>query len=162
SDDCGPGCLSHLSSRRFVGNLNGGSRHSLPGLALGAHEFRTGENPLASAGTAAMNHWIEKLTRFWRMPLFTKLHALGTRYYKLKALLVYRIVFKEFGAGSYIRRPLLILNPAHISVGKCVGIRDGARLEVIRALDGKTPSLKIGDNTNIEQNVHIVCHSRIS
>lgn len=108
-----------------------------------------------------MNHWLRKLVRFCRMPLFTKLHALSTQYYKLKGVIVYRIAFKQFGKGSYIRRPLLILNPSFISIGKRVGIRDGIRLEVIDR-GGMIPSLMIGDNANIEQNVHIVCQSRIS
>lgn len=103
----------------------------------------------------------EKLKRFWHASFFTKLHFIGTLYYQAKGLLVYRFFFKEFGRGSYIRRPLLILNPAFISVGEQVGIRDGIRLEVVRSSDSRTPSLSIGDNTNIEQNVHIVCHSRI-
>jgi acetyltransferase-like isoleucine patch superfamily enzyme len=108
-----------------------------------------------------MNHWAQKLIRFWRMPFFTKLHALSTQYYKLKALLIYRLAFKEFGAGSYIRRPLLILNPSYIRIGKRVGIRDGARLEVV--CDAKRePLMQIGDGTSIEQGVHIVCHHRVA
>lgn len=103
----------------------------------------------------------EKLRRFWRAPLFSKLYWISTGYYKLKGVFIYRLAFNEFGRGSFIRKPLLILNPACISIGERVGIRDGIRLEVVRSTERRTPSLSIGNNTNIEQNVHIVCHSRV-
>lgn len=103
----------------------------------------------------------ERLKRFWHAPLLNKLHGLSTYCYKLKGVLLYRCLFKEFGKGSYIRRPLLILNPAYISVGDRVCIRDGIRLEVVRSSHRRVPSLSIGNDTNIEQNVHIVCHCRI-
>jgi acetyltransferase-like isoleucine patch superfamily enzyme len=35
-------------------------------------------------------------------------------------------------------------------------------MEVIRAHSDRIPSLTIGNDTNIEQNVHIVCHNRIT
>jgi acetyltransferase-like isoleucine patch superfamily enzyme len=40
-------------------------------------------------------------------------------------------------------------------------IREGARIELICGSSGRVPDLRIGHNVNIEQNVHIVCHSRI-
>jgi acetyltransferase-like isoleucine patch superfamily enzyme len=48
-----------------------------------------------------------------------------------------------------------------ISIGDGVSIREGIRLEVIQDNPARVPELSIGNNTNIEQNVHIVCHSRI-
>lgn len=56
---------------------------------------------------------------------------------------------------------MLILYPGCMRIGCNVSIRDGVRLEVVKTIAGRTPSLIIGDNTNIEQNVHIVCHNRI-
>lgn len=103
----------------------------------------------------------EKLKRFCEAPLLNKLHSLSTLYYKVKGIVLYRFLFKEFGKSSYIRRPLLILNPAFISVGERVSIRDGIRLELVRSNNGRVPCLSIESDTNIEQNVHIVCHSRI-
>jgi len=103
----------------------------------------------------------ERVKRFWHAPLLNKLHILTTLYYKLKGVAVYRFLFKEFGKGSFIRRPLLILNPRYISMGDRVSIRDGIRLEVVRSSENRVPELSIGHDTNIEQNVHIVCHSRI-
>jgi len=102
-----------------------------------------------------------KLRRFWQEPLFNKLHIFSSFYYKAKGAFFYRLFFRQFGSGSYIRKPLLILNPSFISIGKGVGIRDGVRLEVICSGSKRIPSLVIGDNTNIEQNVHIVCHNHV-
>jgi acetyltransferase-like isoleucine patch superfamily enzyme len=56
---------------------------------------------------------------------------------------------------------MLILNPGFISIGDRVSIRNGVRLEVVRSSDRRIPQLTIGHDTNIEQNVHIVCHSRV-
>jgi acetyltransferase-like isoleucine patch superfamily enzyme len=105
-------------------------------------------------------YWI-KLRVFLHEPFFTKLNRLSTLFYKLKCRLFYRLVFKEFGKGSYIRKPQLIANPMFISIGEKVSIRDGIRLEVIQDNKKRIPELSVGSNTNIEQNVHIVCHSRI-
>jgi acetyltransferase-like isoleucine patch superfamily enzyme len=103
----------------------------------------------------------DKLKRFWRAPFFNKLHSLSTFYYKLKGILLYRFVFKEFGKGSYIRRPLLIVNPRFVSIGEKVGIREGVRLEVVHDNKQRTPNLRVGNGSSIEQSVHIVCHSSI-
>jgi acetyltransferase-like isoleucine patch superfamily enzyme len=102
-----------------------------------------------------------KLTQFWRAPLLSKVDNLGTAYYRVKGVVLYRALFRKFGKRSHIRKPLLILNPKFMSIGDRVSIRDGVRLEVVRSDDHTVPSLSIGDDTNIEQNVHIVCHSRI-
>jgi acetyltransferase-like isoleucine patch superfamily enzyme len=73
----------------------------------------------------------------------------------------YPRVFGHFGKGSLLYAPLLLTNPRHISIGNGVHIRQGARLEVIVGNSEHLPSLSIGDNVNIEQHVHIVCHHRI-
>jgi acetyltransferase-like isoleucine patch superfamily enzyme len=104
---------------------------------------------------------LEKVKRFWHAPILNKLQSVGTLYYKIKAIVFYRFLFGEFGKGSYIRRPMLILYPRHVRIGHRVSIRDGVRLEVVRSSGRRTPCLSIGNDTNIEQNVHIVCHSRI-
>lgn len=98
---------------------------------------------------------------FWSLSFFNKLDILATIYYRFKGILLYRFVFKSFGSGSYISRPLLILNANHISIGKNVSIRQGVRLEVVISKGGSQPVLAIGDGTNIEQNVHIICHRRV-
>jgi acetyltransferase-like isoleucine patch superfamily enzyme len=42
-----------------------------------------------------------------------------------------------------------------------VYIGPGVRLNAIIDGSARRPELRIGDNVNIEQNVHIICHSRI-
>lgn len=101
------------------------------------------------------------LQRFWRAPILNQLQMLTTFFYRLKGLVFYRFVFKEFGKSSYIRKPLLILNSNFIRIGSRVSIREGVRLEVVRSNERRVPCLSIGNDTNIEQNVHIVCHSRV-
>lgn len=103
----------------------------------------------------------DRLRRFWRAPLTNKLDSISVLYYKFKGRIVYRMLFQEFGSDSYIRKPLLILNPGYIRIGNRVSIRDGVRLEVVQSETHQAPCLSIGDDTNIEQSVHIVCHSRI-
>lgn len=82
-------------------------------------------------------------------------------YFRAKGRIIYKLSFKDFGDKSIIMRPLLIKNSKFISIGHRVIIRDGVRLEVVGNNSGRCPILSIGDNVNIEQNVHIVCHSRI-
>jgi acetyltransferase-like isoleucine patch superfamily enzyme len=110
---------------------------------------------------AARTAMWKKLKRFWRAPLLNKLHGASNFYYRLKGLILYRLIFGKFGKDSFIRSPLLILHPKYIFIGDRVSIRDGIRLEVIRSSQTRIPNLTIGDETNIEQNVHIVCHNRI-
>lgn len=77
----------------------------------------------------------------------------------LKALCYHRIRFKGFGLRSYILDPQMIVNPCYIEIGNRVRIRHQVRIEALDAL--RTPLLSIGDNCNIEQNVHIICSTRV-
>jgi acetyltransferase-like isoleucine patch superfamily enzyme len=104
---------------------------------------------------------LRKIAEFWHDPLYTKIHRISTTYYKLKARCFYRGTFAHFGKGSFIRKPTLIMNPEFMRIGDNVSIRDGVRLEVVRSTQDRVPSLSIGSNTNVEQNVHIVCHNRV-
>lgn len=111
--------------------------------------------------SAAMPAMWERLRRFWSAPFLNKLNSISTMYFKVKGVVFYRLVFKQFGRGSCIRTPLLILNSGFMSIGERVSIREGVRLEVVRSSHHRTPHLIIENDTNIEQNVHIVCHSRV-
>lgn len=102
-----------------------------------------------------------RLNSFWDKSLYDKLNLLGSAWYRLKGILLYRLVFNEFGAGSQIIKPLLISNPRYISVGSNVLVRNGVRLEAVISHCGRVPDLRIGSGTNIEQNVHIVCHNKV-
>jgi acetyltransferase-like isoleucine patch superfamily enzyme len=104
----------------------------------------------------------EKLWRLFHGPLSNKGLALSHLYWRIKARLFYRFLFKRIGAGTVIVRPMLILNADCIEIADHVLIRDGVRLEAVRDPYGRTPSLTIGTNTNIEQDVHIVCHNRVT
>lgn len=66
------------------------------------------------------------------------------------------------GRATWVARPLLILGHRNISLGDSTSIRSGARIEAQPRFEHRTPRLTIGSNTNIEQNVHIMCHSRVS
>ena len=109
----------------------------------------------------ALRHALSKARRLWNEPLPAKLDALALAYYRVKTQLYYRRVFKSLGAGATIRRPLMITHPEYITVGMNVLIREGVRLETPRTRPDRVPDLRIGDNTNIEQNVHIICHNRV-
>lgn len=78
---------------------------------------------------------------------------------KLVSIIWHRPRFAAFGAGSFIIAPLVILNPRYISIGRNVRVRNGLRLEAIDSL--RRPHLEIGDNCNIEQDVHIVCSGEV-
>lgn len=69
---------------------------------------------------------------------------------------------KSLGARSFIERPGLVLGAENISIGANTSIRWGARIEAQARFENRTPRLTIGDNVNIEQNVHIMCQSEIS
>ncbi|KFF63336.1 DapH/DapD/GlmU-related protein [Pectobacterium brasiliense] len=67
---------------------------------------------------------------------------------------IYSFLMSNFGKKSRIINPMIISNHKNISIGNNVLIRDGVRLEVIDPQNEIV--INIGDNVNIEQNVHIV------
>jgi acetyltransferase-like isoleucine patch superfamily enzyme len=73
----------------------------------------------------------------------------------LLALTWRRWRFQNFGMRSFIVSPQQIVNPRYMQVGDRVRIRHHVRLEALDTL--RQPHLSIGDNCNIEQNVHIIC-----
>jgi acetyltransferase-like isoleucine patch superfamily enzyme len=94
-------------------------------------------------------------------PVSTRIAAFAYLYWRIRTCLFYRFLFKRMGNKCVIYRPMIIDNADCIELGDRVYIRDGVRLEAIRDLYGRTPSLTIGSNTNIEQGVHIICHNRV-
>ncbi len=111
--------------------------------------------------STAKNSMYTKIRRFLSRPLPDKLNTLRVAYYRLKGILYYRHVFGSFGSGSVLYKPMMLGNPRFMHIGMDVVIRQGVRLEAILFDPEKPPELRIGDNVNIEQNVHIVCHSRV-
>lgn len=77
----------------------------------------------------------------------------------LLALTYRRICFRSFGPRSFIVRPIQIINPRYIKIGNRVRIQSQARLEALDKF--RVPLLEIGDNCNIEQNVHIICSNSV-
>lgn len=67
----------------------------------------------------------------------------------------------HLGRGSSVGKPLLLLGHENIRIGDHTSVRDGARIEAQPRFAHRTPQLRIGSQTNIEQNVHIMCQSRI-
>lgn len=89
--------------------------------------------------------------------------AYRTRILQAKVItrLWHSLLFESIGQGSYIDRPALLLGRANICIGTRTSIGFGARIEAQSRFAGRLPSLAIGSNTNIEQNVHIICQNRV-
>ena len=87
--------------------------------------------------------------------LFNKIEYIG---YRLKTALWYKFFLKSSGAKCAIYKPIYI-NPAYISLGKGVLIRNNSRIECL--LLASDPSITIDDNVNIEQNLHLTCGNKI-
>ena len=102
-----------------------------------------------------------RLRKLLNEPLSNKRLTLRHLYWRIKTRVYYRFMFKRIGHKSVIYHPMFICNADCIEIADNVSILDGVRLEAVRDIYGRTPSLIIGSNTNIEQNVHIVCHSRV-
>lgn len=81
---------------------------------------------------------------------------LGIYFWKIISILYYSHRFGSLGRGSFIRRPLALINGRGISIGTDSFIRDGARLETIRRPGMAPGRMIIGNNVSIEQDAHIV------
>lgn len=88
-------------------------------------------------------------------------NKVGSVLARLKTATYYRLIFGSIGRRSSIFKPLLLSNPQFIFVGDRTMIRTGARIETVVLNKEQPPALIIGNNVNIEQNVHIICSSRI-
>jgi acetyltransferase-like isoleucine patch superfamily enzyme len=104
---------------------------------------------------------INKILQVLNEPLLNNFNRLLMLKYKLINRLIYKPSFKNMGEGSLIIKPMLINNPHHIEIGDRVSIRNGARIETYVTNTCRIPELIIGNDTNIEQNVHIICHHKI-
>jgi acetyltransferase-like isoleucine patch superfamily enzyme len=104
---------------------------------------------------------MSKLRTFLHMPFQNKVNVVN----RLKRLLMgrffYRRIFGSFGNGSILYKPTLLSNPQCMHIGDNTLIRQGARFEAVILHPITPPTLHIGNDVNIEQNVHIVCHHRI-
>lgn len=90
--------------------------------------------------------------------LIVSLHYRWRRF--LSATLL-KAFWGSIGRGTTIFKPLLAINTEYVWVGANSLIRAGCRIEVTDYGQPWTPRISIGDNVNIEQNVHIICHDRV-
>jgi acetyltransferase-like isoleucine patch superfamily enzyme len=82
-------------------------------------------------------------------------------YWKFVSKFWYSLFFKKIGSNSYLRTPLFI-TPAFIELGSNVMIRDNSRIEGIYInVQQNEPYIYIGDNVNIEQNLHLTCACKV-
>ena len=88
---------------------------------------------------------------------------------KMKIAFMRRIAFvvspfyKKFGKMSCIYKPLMINGRKYISIGKYCNISEGARLEAISKWGNQNlnPSIEIGDNTSIENFLHLIAAGKV-
>lgn len=83
-------------------------------------------------------------------------NKLSHHYWRLKSKLYYAPQFAALGHNSIIRKPLFIANAKGIAIGAGCFVRDGARFEVIDRKGEAPGRLVLGNNVDIEQNVHII------
>jgi len=105
--------------------------------------------------------WRGRVKAILSRPYPERIYHLSHLYYRLYTNLLLKPGFKSMGKSCVIRKPLMIIGPDFMELGDGVSIREGVRLEVYRVAPERKPLLRIGSHTNIEQNVHIVCHNRI-
>jgi acetyltransferase-like isoleucine patch superfamily enzyme len=94
------------------------------------------------------------------VPPYMQVNRLLRVFAVIKTKCWYALFFKHIGRGTVIYKPSFISNPQHIWIGDNVSIRCGLRIETL-INTGVTPNLTIGNNTNIEQNVHIICRNNV-
>jgi len=105
---------------------------------------------------------MEKLKKLFNGDFFSIFNLVELLFIRIKTKYFYRIFFGAIGTKSAIYKPILIANAKNIFIGDAVTIRNGSRIEVVVQNANSDPRLTIGNNVNIEQNVHIVCGSRIT
>jgi serine acetyltransferase len=104
---------------------------------------------------------MKKLLHFIRLPWHDRLNVLQGAIVQLKTALYYSFVFGKVGYRCRIYKPLLLSNPRFVFIGNHTLIRPGARIETIVIDEARPPALVIGNNVNIEQNVHLICGTGI-
>jgi len=85
------------------------------------------------------------------------------RLFRLIRFFYYRMIFKEFGWGSYISKPMFIGHPENIRIEAGSFIWPNARLEAVVKYAGKVyaPCLVIEKNVSIQQNFHCTCAGEV-
>lgn len=81
---------------------------------------------------------------------------------RLFTVFVYRLLFGYIGSGTTLYPFYILTNPRLVKIGSKTLVRKGCRLEIVMHGQAWTPTVTIGDEVNIEQNVHIICHDRVT
>lgn len=108
------------------------------------------------------NSLFKKLETLTSLPLSRKLQYFENAILKIKGIVVYRFLFKEFGKGSILRRPLFISYES-VEVGDNVLIWDDSRIEAVEShfdSDYK-PMIVLGDGVTIQQRCHITAAGKL-
>ena len=106
-----------------------------------------------------------KLTLIYKFICFFKKpkneRKIAVRKYIIMPIL--RTQYGNIGKGSVILKELLVNGQKNIYIGNNVFIRDGARIEAVTEWNEKkySPRIIIGDNVNIEQNLHLTCADEV-
>lgn len=102
--------------------------------------------------TASPKGWVRAFRIFY---------GLSFRLRRLYTALVLARFYHQVGRGAVIFRQSMVRYPCFITIGRRSIVRHGGRIELVLHGQDWQPRLTIGDDVNIEQNVHIVCHDCI-
>ena len=104
--------------------------------------------------------FLNKVAKFLSLPVSRKFQYLQNGYFKIKGMILYRVIFKDFGNRSILRRPLFISYES-VMIGDNVFIWDDARIETVeRHADKKySATIRLGNGVTIEQRCHITAAS---
>ena len=100
------------------------------------------------------------IKEFIKMPLHIKLRRVRIKLYHFFC----KKKWGGIGKGSIVEKPMFIMGKKNIYIGCNVQIRDGARIEAISEYGEQklNPVIRIGDNTSIEQRLHMTCANQIT
>lgn len=102
---------------------------------------------------------MNKVLKFLKMNKYERRLSLCRNTYSL----LNKRKFKSIGAKSYFWNPIFLSGTQYIEIGERTGIWPHARVEVIDGRKEKavSPVLKLGNNVNIGQDLHIACADSI-
>jgi len=103
----------------------------------------------------------KRLSAIARRPLHRHLNSLARLWHLLKGRLYYRCFFGSFGSNTRLVSPLILHEPRFMHIGNDTLINHRVRMEAHPTPSHPVPELRIGNDVNIEQNVHIICHNRV-
>lgn len=94
---------------------------------------------------------------------YNKITIVEYIYNRLKTKFFYNFIFGKVGKKSVIFKPLRLINPENILLGDNVYIYKNFRIETLNRWneDKYFPKIKVGNNVNIEQNLHMTCANEI-